>query len=568
MTSNFENCLLRLLKEKKIIPEVDIARLTQQHQLTDTKLSSLLVEEGLIGEKEITLLIGEEIGAPYFNIGLLKIEPEVIKSISRRTAAQYEVIPVGRIGNILSLGMTDPMNVFAIDDLKGLTECLIRPIIITSKEFQTAFENYYSEAAQIEEFFEAEDGLDADSIQVAHESQEEYIEEKQMADQAPVIRMVNLILQEAIKRRASDIHFEPYQNRFRIRYRIDGTLREAFTPPRQMYGSILARLKIVSDMDITEKRLPQDGRFKAKFENRDIDFRVSLLPTYYGEKAVLRVLDKASLSVGLAQLGFTEKTAQIFYEVTKKPYGMILVTGPTGSGKSTSLYAILNEMNTSDKNIMTVEDPVEYQVKGITQTQVHPEIGLTFANGLRSLLRQSPDVILVGEIRDSETADIAVKAALTGHLLFSTLHTNTAAGTITRLLDMGIESFLIASSLVAATAQRLLRRICSECKEVCEVPKEVIDRLPKEHESARDFKAFKGRGCKHCNQTGYRGRIAAMEILVMDDELQQMVIDLKSSDAIEAVARRKGMKSLFENALENLRDGNTTLEEVFRVISE
>ncbi|PIQ87238.1 MAG: type II secretion system protein GspE [Candidatus Omnitrophica bacterium CG11_big_fil_rev_8_21_14_0_20_45_26] len=566
MTTSLENCLIRVLKAKHTISDQDLNRLTQQHNLSGTKLSSLLVEEGLMNEKELTLLLSEEIEVPFLSLNLIKIQPDVVQLISRRISEQYEIIPIAKIGKVMTVGMTDPINVFAIDDLKELTGCVIRPVIITFKDYQAACDVYYSDTARIEEFFES-DEVDADSIQVSTEVADEQIEVKELADQAPVIRMVNLILQEAIKRRASDIHFEPYQNKFRIRYRIDGVLREAFTPPRQMYGSILARLKIVSDLDITEKRLPQDGRFKAQFDKRQIDFRVSLLPTYHGEKAVLRVLDKSSLSVGLSHLGFTDETADKFNEMIKRPYGMILVTGPTGSGKSTTLYAILNEMNTNDRNIMTIEDPVEYQVKGITQTQVHPEIGLTFANGLRSLLRQSPDIILVGEIRDVETADIAVKAALTGHLLFSTLHTNTAAGTITRLMDMGIEPFLIASSLISATAQRLLRRICPNCREATEVPSEVLTRLDKAHHYIKDVKAYRGRGCTECNHTGYRGRIAAMEILVMDDELQQMVIDHKSSDDIEKVARRKGMHSLFENALETFKAGNTTLEEVLRVIT-
>ncbi|MBI4387930.1 MAG: Flp pilus assembly complex ATPase component TadA [Candidatus Omnitrophica bacterium] len=567
MTTSFENRLLNHLKKKKVITEHDIARITQQQKLTDKKIAVLLTEEGLISEKDVAFLMADETGAPCLSLNLIKIDPDVIKLVPKRIVERYQLIPISKIGCILSVGMTDPFNVFAVDDLKEVTGCAVRPIAITFKDMQSAFDTYYSETAHLEEFFDVEN-VDPDSIEVASETEEAEHDVKPMADQAPVIRMVNLILQEAIKRRASDIHFEPYQNYFRIRYRIDGILREAFTPPKQMYSSILARIKIVSDIDITEKRLPQDGRFRAKFENRDIDFRVSVLPTYYGEKAVLRVLDKTALSVGLEQLGFLPDGVKAFQEIIKRPYGMILVTGPTGSGKSTTLYAILNQLNTKDRNIMTIEDPVEYQVQGITQTQVNPEIGLTFAAGLRSLLRQSPDIILVGEIRDTETADIAVKAALTGHLLFSTLHTNNASSTVSRLMDMGIEPFLIASSLIAMTAQRLLRKICSTCREPYKIPEEALHRLQIEPSHIKNVVPHHGRGCAACNQTGYKGRIATMEILVMDAELQQMVIDQRHSGEIETAARKKGMRTLFENAFETFRAGHTTLEEVLRVVSE
>lgn len=566
MTTSFENCLLGILKKKKILSDKDIRALVEKAQLSEKKITSLLVEEGLLNEKDIAYLISDETNIPVLNLNLIKVDPDVIKSIPRRMVDRYQVVPISKIGKIITVGMTDPLNVFVLDDLKEVTGCAARPVLITIKDMQTAYDVYYSDTAQIEDLFDLEN-VDADSIQVSSEGVEEEIQSTQMMDQAPVIRMVNLILQEAIKRRASDVHFEPYQNKFRIRYRIDGILREAFTPPRHMYGSILARIKIVSDLDITEKRLPQDGRFRAKFEDRDIDFRVSVLPTYHGEKAVLRVLDKSSLTVGLSHLGFTDEAMNIFHEVVKRPYGMILVTGPTGSGKSTTLYSILSQMNTKDRNIMTIEDPVEYQVHGITQTQVNPDIGLTFSSGLRSLLRQSPDIILVGEIRDAETADIAVKAALTGHLLFSTLHTNNAASTVSRLIDMGIEPFLIASSLIAATAQRLLRRICSNCKEQCEVPDEVLERLRLERSQIKHIVPYRGKGCNACNQTGYKGRVATMEILTMDEELQQMVIERKSSHEIELVAKKKGMKTLFENAIQSFAAGHTTLEDVLRVIT-
>jgi type IV pilus assembly protein PilB len=387
-------------------------------------------------------------------------------------------------------------------------------------------------------------------------------------DNAPVVKMVNSVLEKALKSRASDIHFEPYEKEFRIRYRVDGSLKESFSHSLELYPALVARIKIISVIDITERRLPQDGRFRLMLKDRQIDFRVSVLPTYFGEKIVLRVLDRSGIKSGLDKLGFTEKPTRALAEAIKKPYGLILVTGPTGSGKSTTLYSILNSLNTPQKNLMTVEDPVEYQVEGITQTQVQPEIGLTFASGLRALLRQSPDIVLVGEIRDSETADIAVKAALTGHLVFSTLHTNSAAGAMTRLMDMGVEPFLIASSVICVGAQRLLRKICPHCKEPAVVPAEVLLRCKFSKPELDKIAPFTGKGCAKCNMTGYFGRTGASEVLLVDSDIRKLVIQKKSSNVIHQLAVEKGMETLFENALGLFKAGITTLEEVLRVTSE
>jgi type IV pilus assembly protein PilB len=386
-------------------------------------------------------------------------------------------------------------------------------------------------------------------------------------DDAPVIKMVNFILEKALKSRASDIHFEPYEKEFRIRYRVDGSLKESFSHSLELYPALVARAKIISTLDITERRVPQDGRFRLTLKDRQIDFRVSVLPTYFGEKMVLRVLDRSGIRSGLDKLGFTEKPTRALAEAVKKPYGMILITGPTGSGKSTTLYSILNTLNTPQKNLMTVEDPVEYQVEGITQTQVQPEIGLTFASGLRALLRQSPDIVLVGEIRDAETADIAVKAALTGHLVFSTLHTNSASGAMTRLIDMGVEPFLIASSVVCVGAQRLLRKICPDCKEPATIPPEVLARCKLSKSEWDKIKPYRGKGCIKCNMTGYFGRTGASEVLLVDPDIRELVIQKKSSNVIHELAVEKGMQTLFQNALELFKSGATTLEEVLRVSS-
>ena len=566
MPTTYLPTLIEILKKTKLISESELKRAQELQKTSKKKLIRVLLDEGFIPEKDLLLLLSSELSIPVLDLTAYKVAPEILKSIPKKIAERYEILPVSQIGNVMTLAMSDPLDMSAMDDVKKIAQVNnVRPVIVTHRDIQAAIETYYSEEVKLEDVFE---DLDPDSVEVVDQSlaSSEPAKDAHAADEAPVIRMVNLVLQEAIKNRASDIHFEPFADRLRIRYRIDGSLQNAFSPPRNMYNAILTRIKIISTLDITEKRLPQDGRFKARFESREIDFRVSILPTYHGEKAVLRVLDKASVKSGLNDLGFSKESIIKFQESIKRPYGMILVTGPTGSGKSTTLYSILNQLNTKERNIMTVEDPIEYQLHGITQTQVNPDIGLTFSNGLRSLLRQSPDIILVGEIRDGETADIAVKAALTGHLVFSTLHTNNAAGAIARLTDMGVEPFLIASSLIATTAQRLLRRICPHCRKEYNIPKEVLARLPEEfHSYLKGTVAYQGTGCPQCKNTGYRGRLGAMEVLVVDNEIQQLIIDHASSDTVDQLARKKGMLTLFENALAGFKEGQTTLEEVLRV---
>ncbi len=563
MATAYVLTLHEILKKTEAISPTNLKRAQELHKTGGKKLVRVLVDEGFITEKDLMFLLSSELGIPVLDLTAYKLDPKVLEIIPKKISERYEVIPISKIRNVITLAMSDPLDMAAMDDVKKITQCNVRPVIVAHRDIQTAIESYYSEEVKIEDIL---GDLDPDSVEVVDGLEPtEMGKETYAGDEAPVIRMVNLILQEAIKSRASDIHFEPFAFRLNIRFRIDGALQKAFSPPRQMYSALLTRIKIVSNLDITEKRLPQDGRFKAKFESRDIDFRVSILPTHHGEKVVLRVLDKANIKTGLETLGFTSQSIQRFQEVIKRPYGMVLVTGPTGSGKSTTLYSILNQLNTKERNIMTVEDPVEYQIHGITQTQVNPDIGLTFANGLRSLLRQSPDIILIGEIRDGETADIAVKAALTGHLVFSTLHTNDAAGAIARLVDMGVEPFLIGSSLIATTAQRLMRRICTGCRQECEVSKEIFERLPAAQNWVGDVKAYKGTGCNRCKNTGYRGRLAVMEILPVDEDIQKLIIENKSSGEIDALARKKGMVSLFDGALQAFRDGYTTLEEALRV---
>jgi type IV pilus assembly protein PilB len=563
MGGTYAPTLLEILKKTRAVSDQHLFNAQEKQKETGKKLMTVLVEEKIISEEDLMLTLSSVLGLPVLNLNSYKVDSEIIKLIPKKVVERLQVLPISKIGRTITVAMSDPLDLYAKDDIKNITNCTLRPVIASAGDIKVAIENYYNDDLNLEDVLA---DLDPDSITVVGQDRgDQETSANYGGDEAPVIRMVNLVLHEAIKGGASDIHFEPFVDRIRIRYRVDGALREAFTPPRDMYSALMTRLKIVSGLDITEKRLPQDGRFRANYEDREIDFRVSVLPTYHGEKAVLRVLDKSSVRSGLAYLGYSRKSIDKFELAMDKPYGMALVTGPTGSGKSTTLYSILNQLNTKERNIMTVEDPIEYQIHGITQTQINADIGLAFTDGLRSILRQSPDIILIGEIRDSETADIAVKAALTGHIVFSTLHTNNAAGAVTRLMDMGFEPFLIASSLIMTTAQRLVRRICMNCKEKCEIPKDVLDRLSSKQEWAKSQVAYRGRGCSQCKDKGYRGRLGVMEILIIDEDIQKLIVDRKSTSEIDECAKAKGMETLFDNALSAFERGLTTLEEVLRV---
>jgi len=555
-----------ILLEKKILSAEDLRKAHFYKDEQGQSLYQILIDQKMVDESTLILLMAEELGIPTLNLSIFKVDQKIIKLIPQKVAIRYELLPLSRVGNSLTVAMANPLNILARDDLHQLTGCEINPIFTTTKDIKQAIEGYYSETKDIDDILQDAEELAGDDLEIVQDDDGETSSVEEV--DAPVIKMVNLILREAIKSRASDIHFEPYEKKNRIRFRVDGSLHEFISPPKKMEGPLMARLKILSDMNITEKRIPQDGRFRVKLMNREIDFRVSLLPTVFGEKAVLRVLDKSNLSIGLEKLGFLKPNLEKLHDAITKPYGLILVTGPTGSGKSTTLYSVLNLLNTPDRNVMTIEDPIEYQVTGITQTQVLPEVGLNFADGLRSLLRQSPDIILVGEIRDSETADIAVKSSLTGHLVFSTLHTNSACGSITRLIDMGVEPFLISSSLILAAAQRLCKKICENCKESYDIPEEVLARLKVDKGRLGGITPYHGVGCKVCRNNGYYGRLGTLEILILDDEIRQMILERASSDDIERVAIKKGMTSLFENAFEKFRMGMTSLEEVFRITSE
>ncbi len=522
------------------------------------------MSEGLIPEAVVLDFLSMETNLPIINLKSIRFDDEIIKSIPKKILEQQKVFPVGVLGKLLTVATSNPFGINVFDDIRNVTGCEVSVVLASPKQIKEFIEEKLSESAgQLTEFVDADDeGIEF----LKNEDEAKVLQSGSNTDEAPVVRMINLILDQALRQRASDIHLEPYEKDFRIRYRTDGSLRLAFTYAKDMYSAIVARVKIMSQLDITEKRAPQDGRFGMIFgKDRRIDFRVSILPTYFGEKVVLRILDKSGIKGSLAEIGLTSKPTEALSRAITAPYGMVLVTGPTGSGKSTTLYSMLNTLNTPDRNLMTIEDPVEYQVMGITQTQAKPEVGLTFASGLRSLLRQSPDVVLVGEIRDKETADIAVKAALTGHLVFSTLHTNSAAGAMTRLMDMGVEPFLIASSVMAVAAQRLIRRICQNCKAPFAITDDVYARLKLKPEEWKDVITFKGKGCEKCNQSGYHGRMAVIEVLSMNQEIQELIILKKSSNLIHEAAIRNGMETLFHNALSYFRSGQTTLDEVLRI---
>ena len=566
MVGSIKTKLNELLLESNLITKEQLDKaIDEQRKRSGGNLSRLLIEQGSITEKDLMMLLSQETDIPIINLSRYKIDPEVARIVPERLARHYRIIPISRLGNVITLAMADPLNILAIDDIRILTNYEIKPVISTDKEILKAIDNSFaSEEGAIASILK--DAKEEYVVSTVEEERFDVGEVRRESQRAPIVKMVDLLLSESLKKRASDIHIEPYESRLRIRYRVDGALQEAFTLSKTYQNAILARLKIMSNLDITESRLPQDGRFKIKLENKEVDFRVSVLPITHGGKVVLRALDKSNLSIGLDKLGFLPDSLKLFKETLTKPYGMILITGPTGSGKSTTLYSIINQLNTEDRNIMTIEDPVEYLVEGITQVQVHEGIGLTFANGLRSILRQSPDIILVGEIRDFETADIAIKASLTGQLVFSTLHTNDASGAVTRLIDMGIEPFLIASSVIMVAAQRLCRKICLNCKEPHEIPESALRELGIEDGKKGVF--CHGRGCNQCGLTGYYGRMVTSEIFVPDDTIKEMVINRSSTHEIKAYAVQHGMKTLRDDAVEKLKLGLTTLDEVLRITSE
>lgn len=534
----------------------------------------LLIESRLIDEEELLLIFSKELKIPFLDLKKYRVPYKNRELLPEATAFKYKVLPLCKIGNALTLATANPLDVIAHDDIKIITATEKTDLVLSREDDIVKTLNVlYKSTENISRALEGEGSFDisGDIFQKEdlHQDLENLISESK---NPPIVRAIDLIIYNALKKRASDIHIEPYEDKLLARYRIDGILVDEFSFPKKNQQAVIARFKIISSLDITEARLPQDGRFRVKFENREIDFRVSSLPTHFGEKIVLRVLDKESLSIGLKKLGFSPRPLELFEEAVRAPFGIILVTGPTGSGKSTTLYSIINQINTPEKNIVTIEDPVEYHLEGITQIQVNADIGLTFSAGLRSVLRQSPDVIMVGEIRDAETADIAIKASLTGELILSTLHTNSAVGAITRLRDMEIEPFLLASSLVALTAQRLVRVLCPKCKEKYIIEEEVLRRLGidsffREHGKVKEL--YQPKGCSFCGNSGYRGRIAILEIILLDDKIKEMIIERRpEADIIQYAKDARSYNSLREDGLIKCIEGISSIEEVIRVTSE
>ena len=554
-----------LLVRENLLTSEQLRKARDEARTRGGRLGAQITKLGFLQETELSDFVARQYGVPAISLDDFEIDPAVAKLVPEDVATKHTVVPVNRAGSTLVLATADPSNIFAIDDIKFLTGYNIEVVVASEEAIKRAIERVYDQGQDLSEVMEGfddsdfeviQDGDDLDVNELARESED-----------APVVKLVNLILTDAVKRGASDIHLEPYEKSFRVRYRIDGLLYEVMKPPLKLKNALTSRLKIMSELDIAERRLPQDGRIKLKMgRGKEMDYRVSVLPTLFGEKVVLRLLDKSNLQLDMTKLGFEPHQLSTFKDCIHRPYGMVLVTGPTGSGKTTSLYSALSELNKTSENISKAEDPVEFNLAGINQVQMHEEIGLNFAAALRSFLRQDPDIIMVGEIRDFETAEIAVKAALTGHMVLSTLHTNDAPSTVNRLLNMGIEPFLVASSVNCILAQRLARKVCDECKQPDpDVTKEALLEAGLAEGEAGAVVPLKGRGCRACSETGYKGRIAIYEVMEMAEELKEFVLNGASGIELKREAIRLGMTTLRRSALNKLREGITTLGEVLRV---
>ena len=566
-----------LLLREKIIDADKLQQAIDYHKKNSLPVSSALVAIGLLTEEEIAQALSRQLGYPYIDLDQFEVFPEVISLIPAETAKRNLVMPIHKIKSFLTLAMVDPTDLEVIEDIRFRTGLSVQPVISTETGVTNAINKYYgtSDALKVKKLIEDIELADEsrvniiDEKEIAEGSDYDVAEMEQASNEAPIITLVNQTFIDAIKKGASDVHFEPYEQQFRIRYRIDGDLYEVADLPLKFRSPVLSRVKILANMDIAEKRLPQDGRIKlrVKLDNgkrKEVDMRVSSLPTMFGEKIVARILDKEMLKLDLTQLGFEPESLEIFQEAIHRPWGIVLVTGPTGSGKTNTLYSAISTLNTIDVNIMTAEDPVEFYIPGINQVQIKEEIGLTFANALRSFLRQDPDIMLVGEIRDYETIDMAIKAALTGHLVFSTIHTNDAPSTIARMINMNVEPFLIADSVVLIVAQRLVRRLCQKCCEPHELPKRALLDMGYGENEIDDLHIFKAHGCEACNNTGYKGRTALFEVMKISDEIKEMILNRATSREIKRKAIENGMLTLRRSGLVKIKNGVTSVEEVLR----
>jgi len=562
MSAKQKKSLGESLVEEGIITLDQLKQAQLEEKRLGLRLRKVLVKMGLIEEEDLVAFLSNKLKLPRIELANYLIDPLIIDLIPEDLARKYDLIPVLKVGKSITCAMLDPWNIFALDEVRMKTNLIIEPAVATESEIKKALDQYYSARGDMEDLIKA---LDKEKLD--DEGKEMNVKKLQgMGEEPVVIRIVNLILMQATEEGASDIHIEPDRMDLKIRIRVDGVLREVPSPPKHLQSAIISRVKIMSDLDIAERRRPQDGRFTVKIKGKEIDIRVSTVPMIHGENVVLRLLDITTALVGLKNMGFSESVLIKYQKLIARPHGIILVTGPTGSGKSTTLYASLDKINSVEKNIITIEDPVEYKLEGIRQIQVNPKVDLTFANGLRSILRQDPDVIMVGEMRDCETAEIAIQAALTGHLVFSTLHTNDAAGAVTRMVDMGVENFLVSSSVIGVLAQRLVRMICPDCKEKYKPTKEELNDIGLTGEEGIEL--CRGKGCAKCRKTGYRGRIGIFELMIPDDDLRNLIISKTSSDEIKRKAVESGMIALKGDGISKIRDGITTVEEVLRVAEE
>jgi type IV pilus assembly protein PilB len=555
----------QILLDEGLVSREQLDKAIHTQQRSGGHLGRILVEQGVLTDQQLARVLALQWGLPYVELGSLEIDDTVVKLIPQHLAHRHKVLAIERTRKKLKLAIADPLNVVALDDVRLVTGLEIEPVVAAEEDILAAITRYYSGGIDLDEAMRQ---AVATEVDVPEEKTEDLSVEKlrTLTEEAPVVRLVNLIISQAIADGASDIHIEPHRRSVQVRYRIDGLLHDVMTPPKSLQAAIVSRVKIMANLDIAERRLPQDGRIHVVIENREYDLRVSTLPTVFGEKVVMRILDQSSTRLGLNKLGFTPSMLEVWETLVSKPYGMILVSGPTGSGKTTTLYSTLHKINTLDKNILTIEDPVEYQLPRVNQVHVNPKAGLTFASGLRAFLRQDPDIIMVGEIRDRETAEIAIQASLTGHLVLSTIHTNDAPSATTRLIDMGIEPFLVSSSLIGVLAQRLARTICSHCKEAYTPPVEALHRLGLRPEEGEEIVFYRGRGCDRCKGTGYKGRTGIFELMVMSEAIRDLILKGASAAQIRDQAVAEGMKTLAEDGILKVLEGVTTVDELLRVV--
>ncbi len=560
-----------ILVKDSLISSDQLKQALEHQKKNGGRLGTVLVKLGIVSDEDITAVLSRQYGVPSINLKFYEVDPSVIKLVPQETAVRYQIVPLSRVGSTLTIAMTDPTNVFAMDDIKFMTGFNVEPVVASETAISEAISKFYGASENADELDKVMKDLAGDETDLelaADEAEMDLASLEKAAEEAPIIKLVNLILTDAVKRGASDIHVEPYEKEYRVRFRIDGVLQNVMAPPMKLKDAITSRMKIMSKLDISEKRLPQDGRIMIKYvrdgKKKELDFRVSTVPTLWGEKIVLRLLDKENLRLDMTKLGFEPESLKKFEKAILKPYGMVLVTGPTGSGKTNTLYSSVARLNQPDTNIMTAEDPVEFQLPGINQVQMKEQIGLNFASALRAFLRQDPNIILVGEIRDFETAEIAVKAALTGHLVLSTLHTNDAPSTISRLMNMGIEPFLVATSVNLICAQRLVRRVCVGCKEQLPMPPEALIDAGYSPEEARTVQVFHGTGCATCNNSGYKGRVGLYEVMEITDELKELVLVGASAMELKKKAIEQGMITLRRSGLTKVKTGQASMEEVLR----